>query len=108
VPGRVFSFNGPVWSISVELFLYIVFFVFAVATPRSWRVRRIDPRGDPILNNRIDWYRLMGGPLGCFFLGGLAARIYLQWLRTNKSMLILAVDAIGLFIVSLNSLAGCL
>src|SRR5690348_14370140 len=33
IPGSKFSFNGPTWSVSVEILLYAVFFLIATARP---------------------------------------------------------------------------
>jgi peptidoglycan/LPS O-acetylase OafA/YrhL len=75
------SFNFPVWSVSIEIFLYAVFFLVALNLPRRWS-------GQVLLTAvlvlfgvgmaQIGGPPVMGEPLYCFFSGGLA---YLFWSR---------------------------
>ena len=65
------SFNGPVWSVSVEMLLYAVFFGFALVAPRG-RVMRVavvvGVMGVVWVSRSIDNF---AQPLLGFFLGGL-------------------------------------
>ena len=79
-----FSYNGPVWSVSIEEFAYIVFFIFAVLSRYFlknfkfvytslcfvisfvWLVSLTPPNS---------FYGLAQG-ISCFFIGGLMCQIY--------------------------------
>lgn len=67
------SFNGPIWSVSVEIFAYIVFYFFSrfgfkslthcvVVTAASFILYKVHPR--------------LGDALFCFFMGGIIYIIY--------------------------------
>jgi len=81
---RGFSFNGPSWSVSVEVLLYAVFFLvcwlrldrtaclvgFAVA---GFLIHMLPGLG-PVE---------VGGGLFCFFIGGLSFRLF-RWARARE------------------------
>ncbi len=66
--GKGFSFNGPSWSVSIEIFLYIIFFYFAKS---AISVKRTILFSSISIIFMLFFYK-MGGALMCFFLGGLA------------------------------------
>lgn len=78
---RCLSFNGPVWSVSVEIYLYMIFFLVARRLPQRWR-------GQTMITGLIIAVSVgvdktigplqLGEPIFCFFSGGLA---YLLWSR---------------------------
>jgi peptidoglycan/LPS O-acetylase OafA/YrhL len=78
------SFNGPVWSLSVETFLYILFFVFALMLPNRWSLRVVACLCLVSLGAVVhffDGFPLLGAPLVCFYSGGIAC---LLWQRMNE------------------------
>ena len=66
-----FSFNGPIWSVSVEVLVYLWFFLMLRVT-RSWWVNVIIVAAcvDVVLNG-IAWQIVLC--LAFFYIGGLAA-----------------------------------
>jgi peptidoglycan/LPS O-acetylase OafA/YrhL len=76
-----YSFNGPIWSLSVKIFLYAIFFCFALAIPKRWLWEAtffVIIIGVAML--KFDGFHLFGEPVFCFFSGGLA---YLLWNRMH-------------------------
>jgi peptidoglycan/LPS O-acetylase OafA/YrhL len=78
------SFNGPVWSVSVEAFLYVLFFVFCLALPKN-RELRLLMVGAAILFGCIAHFltpfELFGWPVICFYAGGL---VFILWERMHE------------------------
>ncbi|SFW12221.1 Peptidoglycan/LPS O-acetylase OafA/YrhL, contains acyltransferase and SGNH-hydrolase domains [Chitinophaga sancti] len=77
------GFNGPSWSVSVELLLYLLFFLLA------WR-RQYDKKGLLILIVIAGaviqaFYPMIGQGIYSFFLGALVYHIY-SWLCTKKDV----------------------
>lgn len=77
------SFNAPVWSVSIEVLLYGVFFGFARKFGKSiWAAALMVVVGVLIM--------LLSRPIGlgvlCFFLGGLSSLVY-EALRGSKLVL---------------------
>lgn len=72
------SFNGPSWSVSVEMLLYAVFFALARAglTKRIWLVLGIAAAGAVCLF-LLD--RQIGRGILEFFLGGAVHRTWVHW-----------------------------
>ncbi|MCF8719804.1 acyltransferase family protein [Nitrospina gracilis] len=75
------SFNGPAWSISVEMFLYIAFFgvVFAFGRRNALAAVLLAALGWFLYANYYDWILLkatIGEGLVSFFMGGFAYKIY--------------------------------
>jgi peptidoglycan/LPS O-acetylase OafA/YrhL len=66
-----FSFNGPIWSVSVEVLVYLLFFLLLRVT-RSWWVNVVIVAAcvDVVLNG-IAWQIVLC--LAFFYIGGLAA-----------------------------------
>jgi len=75
-----FSFNGPAWSISTEVGLYVVFFVLTSLGFQGWKSLLVFLFTIPVLERSgID--RRWSIPLESFFAGGLAChaiRFYLS------------------------------
>lgn len=72
-----FSFNGPVWSVSVEVLLYAAFFVLARFAPTGWATAALGLALGAVVatligNESIGW-ALVG-----FFAGGACALLYRQ------------------------------
>jgi peptidoglycan/LPS O-acetylase OafA/YrhL len=91
------SFNGPVWSISVEVLVYFVFFVMLLVT-RSW-----------LLNLVVIAFSLMipGQVADCFiffYAGGLAAMA--RQLVTSRTIPSLAVEGASWLAASVFLLCG--
>jgi peptidoglycan/LPS O-acetylase OafA/YrhL len=77
---RCTPFNGPVWTLSGEIILYVTFFVVALLTPRRWLMTcacLMVLLG--ALTYVFDGYQLLGEPLLCFFAGGLMWLIWRQF-----------------------------
>ncbi|QND70466.1 acyltransferase family protein [Tardiphaga robiniae] len=74
------AFNGPGWSLSVEAFLYLAFFLFArFVVPRRRLpgfIVTLGLMGVGIGFDAWDGYHLMGEPMICFFAGGA---VYFIW-----------------------------
>jgi len=106
LPGNwvCWSFNGPVWSLSVEIFLYFLFFFFALLMPASWMARFASAIGLTVLGIFIysqNKLHLFGVPLFCFYSGGTA---YLLWERMHRDGWSKAIVAT----TALSALAGCI
>jgi peptidoglycan/LPS O-acetylase OafA/YrhL len=100
------SFNAPSWSVSVEVFLYAVFFIIALHLPRSWR-GQVGVTAAMVTAGAIIYqfrgFHLIGEPLFCFFSGGLACLIW-DGLRSQPVRLIIgalgAIAGAGLYFFS--------
>jgi len=99
-PGYHYSFNGPVWSVSVEILIYIIFFLLV----RS-RLR-------PIVIHAIVWpvvvvLLLLGGTLpfiwalGFFFAGGIGYSVSKLASNRRNTMLVAAAAVLSLVVVLL-------
>jgi peptidoglycan/LPS O-acetylase OafA/YrhL len=86
-----FSFNGPAWSVSIEILLYGIF--FAVCRRRmtsSLMLFALSFGGGGVASA---FNVALGSGLACFFVGGLAFRCYagLVCKRYNEQALIIAM-----------------
>jgi peptidoglycan/LPS O-acetylase OafA/YrhL len=90
---RGLSFNGPVWSVSVEVFLYIVFFIACWATPRRWLVIFL-----AMLSGLAIWplYQAIARSMLLFFLGGAVFLIY-RWSVQRKLNVWMPIVAVAAF-----------
>jgi peptidoglycan/LPS O-acetylase OafA/YrhL len=61
-----YSFNGPIWSISIEVLAYILFFLMLLAT-RSWLLNLVVIAGCLTTNGQV------AACFAFFYIGGLAA-----------------------------------
>jgi peptidoglycan/LPS O-acetylase OafA/YrhL len=73
-PGRNFSFNGPIWSVSVEIFLYALFFIVCRLNLRRWW----HLIGFSLTGLLLSYFNLinLGSGVFCFFLGGISYYIF--------------------------------
>ncbi len=79
-----FSFNGPVWSVSVEVFLYLLFFAFCRLLPiRSIVLASISLIGFFVIHM---FCAAIGRGVGSFFLGGCVFLIYQSIVSSRRSM----------------------
>ncbi|CCQ89990.1 putative O-acyltransferase, transmembrane [Nitrospina gracilis 3/211] len=97
------SFNGPAWSISVEMFLYIAFFgvVFAFGRRNALAAVLLAALGWFLYANYYDWIILkatIGEGLVSFFMGGFAYKVYNAVTRDNGPRVpaALALSATGM------------
>jgi peptidoglycan/LPS O-acetylase OafA/YrhL len=84
------SFNAPVWSVSVEVFLYLLFFIVC----RLWPARLLGLLGMAALGFLVvkQIYAPIGRGIGGFYLGGCAYLAY-EWIVARGHV---RVAAIGL------------
>ena len=86
------AFNGPGWSLSVEIFLYVAFFLFArflaPFRPLPLAIATVLAVGLGLVFYTFDLYHLMGEPLLCFFAGGA---VYLIWAKLHAGSRIAGV-----------------
>lgn len=77
------SFNAPVWSVSVEVFLYLVFFsiCYLKLQHKKWLLFLLIPAGVIIQYS----FSLIGKGMYTFFLGGLIYYLYIWILKKNKT-----------------------
>jgi peptidoglycan/LPS O-acetylase OafA/YrhL len=69
-----YSFNGPTWSVSIEVLLYALFFVLCRFLPIRAGALALFSSAGYILIDRL--YSPLGRGIGSFFLGGLLFFIY--------------------------------
>ena len=105
---RCTPFNGPVWTLSDEIFLYASFFVIALLTPRRWLPACtcvLIILG--VLTYILDGYHLLGEPLLCFFAGGLMWFVWRQfpWRITCAASVVVFVGS-AIYLSRLASLSG--
>src|SRR5258708_7894661 len=68
------AFNGPTWSLSVEIFLYILFFASARFLPKNWGPQLPSPAAAVVIGLsffELFVFRLLGELVFCFFSGGV-------------------------------------
>ncbi len=101
VPGSDGSFNGPAWSVSVEVLLYLIFFVSSRLGMIRWPHMVAFVLVGVALVNFFD-YRIGIGVVG-FFMGGLAFQAFDVARRSGPGSLkwALACVAIGFVLVPL-------
>ncbi|MEN0054106.1 MAG: acyltransferase [Mucilaginibacter sp.] len=83
------SFSGPSWSASVEVFLYLVFFVicYQKLQNKKWLLFLFIPAGVFLQY----YYTLIGKGMYSFFLGGLVYYLYLWMIKENRAQKYLSV-----------------
>jgi peptidoglycan/LPS O-acetylase OafA/YrhL len=80
-PHSELSFNGPVWSISIEVLLYAIFFVFCrLAGVRPWVMALMSVAGFWLVYR---FHTELGRGVGSFFLGGLVFLAYVRILAAG-------------------------
>lgn len=80
-----FSFNEPIWSVSMEIFLYIVFFLFAVIVAKCQRLffALTILMAIGLIARQFSLFHTVGLALVCFFSGGMAYQIWKLILLRN-------------------------
>lgn len=68
------AFNGPIWSVSVEVLLYAMFFAYCRVFPRRLWILLVISAVGFLLVTRI--YDQVGRGIGAFFSGGCAYLVY--------------------------------
>jgi peptidoglycan/LPS O-acetylase OafA/YrhL len=78
-----YSFNGPAWSVSVEVLLYVMFFIGC----RLGMTRAPMLLGMIVLGLFISWkiYLPLGRGIASFYVGGLACIVYRRILAGNDA-----------------------
>ena len=100
-PEYEMSFNGPTWSVSVEILLYAVFFVLVFAAGRSVVAAFTVMLSGLFMGKQLHGsFSAIGWGLYCFFAGGIC---FLGWerLRCRSGPLLLLV---GLMTLALSAL----
>lgn len=81
--GYSHSFNGPIWSVSVEIALYLLFFLLCRTVPiRTPVLLAISALGYFLL---AQWDMPIGRGMIAFFLGGCAYRAYAWTLKSGAA-----------------------
>lgn len=100
---RGYSFNGPIWSVSVEVLLYALFFSCSLLLPiRAMVIALISIIGFLIVQK---YYPPIGRGIGSFFLGGCVFMAYQAIAASHRSaalaklVTILMISAWGLTII---------
>lgn len=94
---RGYSFNGPIWSVSVEVLLYALFFFCSRLFPvRAIVLALISIFGFLVVQN---YYQPIGRGIGSFFLGGCLFLAY-QAIATSRRAAALANLAAVLAIIA--------
>lgn len=101
--GTQLSYNGPSWSVSVEIVLYGIFFLYCVAfRPRLLGQLIAAAAGFVILGH---FRSTLGNSVGSFFLGGAAhtMSLYLSqkaWRRNAENVFVVAVAMLWLALLA--------
>lgn len=77
------SFNGPSWSVSVEVFLYLAFFIicYLKLQNKKWLLFFLMPLGIFLQY----YFTLIGKGMYSFFLGALVYYLYVWMLKENRT-----------------------
>jgi len=103
LPSSGYTFNSPVWSVSIEVLLYAIFFVFCRFVPiRAYILATIAVFGWWFLYR---YHTHLGRGVGSFFAGGLTWLLYARLVRADSrdrwcaGLLVVAAGlwAIGLY-----------
>lgn len=100
------GFNGPSWSVSVELLLYLLFFLIAWKKLHRNKALLI---GIVVAGAIIQYfYSMIGQGIYSFFLGGLTYYLY-AWMTTRKNVrqvtTIVTITAVLLWVVVISEYA---
>lgn len=99
---RGFSFNGPIWSVSVEVFLYGLFFALCRFLPMRAVVLAGAALVGFVLQNTCEW--AIGRGMFAFFVGGCCYLIYQKTSRSpnlRRCALAAGLVAAGAWIVTM-------
>ena len=86
---RGFSFNGPGWSVSVEVLCYALFFLVCLLDLRRWWQLLLLVAAGVFLKNH--GLANAGRGIFLFFLGGILFRIHSSLARRNPSLMALGL-----------------
>ena len=89
------SFNGPAWSVSIEMLLYAVFFVVARAGFGGWRVAAVIAVASIPL---VWWNEFIARGLMGFFVGGAVFWLG-EWVKRHAASRLIA-QAVGLLAIA--------
>ena len=79
---RGYSFNAPIWSVSVEVFLYALFFALCRLIPVRLSVLSLVSAAGFLLVSPL--YDPIGRGIGSFFLGGCMFLVYAGIVRAGR------------------------
>jgi peptidoglycan/LPS O-acetylase OafA/YrhL len=100
---RGYSWNGPTWSISVEVILYAAFFILCRRLPvRLYALILLSIAGYFILGKI---YEPIGKGIGAFFLGGAAYLLYERIVKARAVKKVLTVTTPALAVLWILTLA---
>ncbi len=98
-----FSYNGPIWSVSIEIMLYIIFFILCRLINTTYYVLLFVITAGLALSI---FCPIIGQGIFCFFLGGLIFKFYSGITKSGKiikvSMPLLIVTLMGWLLVVLE------
>lgn len=77
------SFNGPVWSVSIEVGLYLLFFIFAKHSPANFFTTFLIIFACDIARRRR-FHAIWPEAIECFFIGGLCFLIIDWYLKGER------------------------
>ena len=100
---RGYSFNAPIWSVSVEVLLYVLFFIICRYGVARLATATVLSALGTLFVGKI--YAPLGDGITCFFLGGVAAIVCAHILssphrRLYARILILLCAALWLFTIA--------
>ena len=100
-----YSFNGPVWSVSIEVMLYALFFIISFWLKPRWGYLVILALLGYLVELRTN-IKMIGIGIFCFYIGGLTFQIFRGLRTTFKSHKLLflgpvVVSATSIIIVAL-------
>ena len=99
------GFNAPVWSVSVEAVLYLLFFLLCRHLRPRWPTLLLLALLGLFVLSRV--YLPLGRGVGAFFLGGCVYHLYLWMLRSpHRARWTAAVVAAALLLWTLTLLAS--
>ena len=93
-----YSFNAPIWSVSIEIFIYMIFFI--VARP-LFRLGVAGPLFACAVFSALIWLRVPGAFWWCglfFFAGTTVWAILEQWVTRTVVLLCLIMVLVGFFL----------
>lgn len=102
MPGRwrCNSFNAPVWSVSIEILLYITFFAFAHMLPRPWIGQFVMTMVAVLAGIVIAVFgtQHLGEPIFCFYAGCLTALLWWRFCSGDRTVSVVVALLAGLVI----------
>jgi peptidoglycan/LPS O-acetylase OafA/YrhL len=94
---RGLSFNGPIWSVSVEVFLYTIFFITCLLRLNRWWLLGLFSSFTVVLAH-LDLQWLSRGVLS-FFIGGIIYHVFAyMWRHGLTRFHVLALSILTIFV----------